>query len=259
MTSSIRSINRLLYANGGWRSYFRGIGFFVVEGILTALLSGLFTLVFGGFFTPIATLLATLVTVQISTAWVHIIMAPSAKSNWSRLPSFKRAFDATWKPTCLYWLAFEVMRWSPRLLQIIFAVPFPDFEGGEDGPHSINWANFPMVRVIAMVLTYLLIVFWVHIPAFVVLVRVQASLLPGEDNPMMPFDRSFQGRVQPAVVDGKGYATITDAWTTYSRAAWRRLLVLSAKNFGIAVAFVLVAGGIIGAELSLISHKSVRN
>lgn len=76
---------------------------------------------------------------------------------------------------------------------------------------------------------------------------------------MMPFDRSFQGRVQPAVVDGKGYATITDAWTTYSRAAWRRLLVLSAKNFGIAVAFVLVAGGIIGAELSLISHKSVRN
>lgn len=48
------------------------------------------------------------------------------------------------------------------------------------------------------------------IPAWGIFTRVAASMLPEEDDPIVPFDRLFGGKVKPGVVLG-----LRDAWTTF--------------------------------------------
>lgn len=67
------------------------------------------------------------------------------------------------------------------------------------------------------------------IPAHTILVRVQASLLPPDEDTIVPFDRSFGGHVEPAVITGKGYVDFMTAWRTFTRESWIRLYKLLGK------------------------------
>jgi hypothetical protein len=100
---------------------------------------------------------------------------------------------------------------------------------------------------------------FVIIPAYVTLVRVQASLLPDEQDTIIPFDRSFQGKVEPAVIGGTGYISMTDAWATFSKAAWRRLLILYAKLFAIGLAVGFLFGVFMVPQFFLISYSPKGN
>ncbi|KAK8119471.1 uncharacterized protein PG998_004097 [Apiospora kogelbergensis] len=92
--------------------------------------------------------------------------------------------------------------------------------------------------IVVMVVMLLLTVF-LTIPAHVVLTRVQASLLPEHDETIIPFDRSFQGTLEPAIVGGHGFVSMKDAWNTFSRASWERLVKLYLKIFGVGIALNL--------------------
>ncbi|UNI21694.1 hypothetical protein JDV02_007662 [Purpureocillium takamizusanense] len=258
VTSSLRAVNRLLLAHGGFRAYFRGFFCLVAQGLATSVLMGLFSAVLGGFFTPVATLLASLALVQLSTAWVHIVISlPSRRHFWSRLPPFKRAFDATWKPVALYWLAAEVTRWLPLGLAFALRLRIPSFDNnGNMELDGLDAAWFVKGAAI-LVFTIFASVFLV-IPARVILVRVQASLLPVEEDTVIPFDRSFEGKVEPAIVGGKGYVSVADAWGTFSRAAWRRLLVLYVKVFLASMAGLLITAALIAPQIVVIAKKTER-
>lgn len=231
VTSSLRAVTRLLYATAGVKGFFRGILFQLLQVIMTAILVEVFTQALGVYFTPLATLLASLTLVQFSAAWVHIVMThPVPISHFRRLPSFKRAFDATWRPILLNWLALEVVRWVPTVLFAVLDVHLPELKnGGRTDVSDVTGADVAKLSAIAIVSTFLGIA--LIIPTNVILVRVQASLLPPEDDAIIPFDRSFQGKVEPAVAGGRGYATVREAWTTFSRAGWRRLITLYIKAF----------------------------
>ena len=82
----------------------------------------------------------------------------------------------------------------------------------------------------------------VVLPSEVALVRVQASLLSPEEQTIIPFDATFQGKVQAAVVDGKGFVSMRDALSTFSRASWVRLYKMYLKVFLISfVAFFAIS------------------
>lgn len=236
VTSSFRAINRLLMANGGIKANFRGFFCYLAQVFLTTILIGIFSGAFGGFFIPFATLLASLTLVQYSTAWVHIIISePSPLHFWSRLPPFRRTFDATWKAITIFWFASEVTRFIPIIMALILGIKMPN--GGFNEPVDMDalGSGFIAKFIVVVIVTIATSVF-VIIPAYVVLVRVQASLLPVEQSTIIPFDRSFEGKVEPEVVGGKGYATVTDAWTTFSKSSWRRLLILYVKMFCLSMA-----------------------
>jgi hypothetical protein len=244
VSSSIRAMSRLLRANGGFWAHFRGLFCSLAQEVLTFCLVGIFIAAFGGLFTPIATLLASLTLVQLSTAWVHIILTKRSELHfWSRLPPFKRTFDATWKPVMLYWAATEVARWLPTLLADLIGLAMPDVRLSQPTRVHDFDASYTGKAIVVFVVAITSAVFIV-IPARVVLHRVQASLLSLDEETIIPFDRTFDGRVDPVIVTGKGYATISDAWATFSRAAWRRLVVLYVKiamvTFGAALFMALI-------------------
>lgn len=251
ITSSIRSIYALLRSIGGWRSSFRGLGCYLTFAFAAAILVGIFSsLPFVPSF--LADLLAGLALVQLMTVWTHqIISVPDARPFWRRLPSFKRAFEATCMPVFVYWLAQEVSRFVTEL--VAAALHLPQWDPSRPGVIPQYKADdawkWLVVTVVALAGTALLIV-----PAHVVLVRVQASLLPVEDETIVPFDRSFSGTVEPVVVSGKGYVTMRNAWKTFPLAAWRRLILLYIKIFAISVALYGLLIAIIAPEAALIKR-----
>lgn len=232
ITSSLRATDRLMGSTGGFFARFRGLFVLWVTSFFNEILIGIFSGVLGRAFTPLATLLAALTTVQFSTAWLHIVIShPKNVSNWKRLPLFKRAFDATWKPTVIFWVCYEISRWVPELLSVIL-----DYQGPtlvDDGDKMPYWQTRPgdVWKSIVVLVVTVLINLAIIIPAKIVLVRIQASLLPEDDDPIVPFDRSFQGQVDPAVVDGKGYATLAVAWSSVTPSSWRRIIILQVKIF----------------------------
>lgn len=257
VTSSIRAINRILKANGGFKANLRGAVCLFAQTVLVAFFSGIFSASLGSFFTPVATLLTSLALVQLSTAWVHIVLTPhSSLPFYRRLPPFKRTFDATWKPVALLWVAMEFIRWVPPVMAAFMGVYIPGiwaFGTVPDSPAG-PWEMFWKVLVINCVSFIASI--YVTLPPQIILVRVQASLLPEDQTTVIPFDRSFEGTVEPAVVGGKGYATIKDAWSTFSKTAWRRLLILIAKVTAISFAFFLSTGLVMGLQFTIIGKFS---
>lgn len=224
ITTSLRRTNTLLYSTAGWTANFRGFGCEVVAGIA----GGVFGLILGPFIPRFFIfLIAAFSTIQLSAVWTHIVISmPSDRSFWRRLPPFVKTFKATWLPTTAYCIAAEVTHLLPRLLINAFGYSRWDFRNPTSVPnytHHALWQSF-LVVLVAIVSTVLLV-----IPAHVTLCRVQASFLPPDEDTIVPFDRSFGGVVEPAVVTGKGYVDFVTAWRTFNRASWIRLYKLMAK------------------------------
>lgn len=235
-TSSPLAIYRLLMDTDGFLANFRGFACALLQSVLTA-----YPVVMAARYVPmpfylLARLLPALGLVQFSTLWLHLIITqPSHQSFWRRIPSFKRTFSATWKAVILHWASVETTRWLPYWVASSMGVDWPsvnllmpdntykfriDLATGD----NILYAKCALVILIAVIGAIFLVV-----PSQVVLMRIQASLLPIEDETIIPFDRSFDGKVMPSITGGRGYATIYDAISTFSIANWGNLIILSIK------------------------------
>ncbi|KAH8911413.1 hypothetical protein BR93DRAFT_990294 [Coniochaeta sp. PMI_546] len=239
ISSSLRALNRLLYSVGGWRSSFRGIGAYLAYSFAVSFVAGLFSALP---FVPafVGTLLASLALVQLSTAWVHIAISPPNPAYfWRRLPPFRKALEATWLPTLAAWAAGTLAAYLPALTAYLVDLPLYDPSKPNDLPTYDRHAAW---KVLVLLLVTLSAWALVIVPTEVLLVRVQASLLPPDEDTIIPFDRTYDGTLEPAVV-GQGYVSVRDALKTFPRASWVRIYILHAKIFGA----VLLAYGLMMA------------
>ena len=97
----------------------------------------------------------------------------------------------------------------------------------------------------------------ITIPALVTMVRVAASMLPEEDETIVEFDRTFQGRTTPEILGGQNKIGITEAWKSFPRASRVRLLKLMAKVAAISAAAWLVFVMVMVAETHLLLGDNV--
>lgn len=228
ISSSFRGLHRTIYGIAGWKSYFRGLACWLALTVSTLFVYGIVSAVP---FIPaiVAATISAIALVQLYCAWLHIVVtAPSSKPFYQRLPPFKKAFQACALPTVLYFIALEVHSWFPKFLARAMGMTSWDFQNPGVVPEpeaSDSWKG------LVVVIASLAITVFLTIPAHCVLTRTQASLVPEEDETIVPFDRSFQGRLEPAIIGGRGYVTIKDAWQTFSRASWIRLVKLYLKIF----------------------------
>lgn len=253
VTSSLRSINRLLLSTAGWTASFRGLPCAFVLSLAT----GTCGLIFSGIpFVPrsVGVLLATLVTVQLSTAWTHIVIsAPSTLRFYQRLPPFGKTFEATAVPIVAYWAATQLVGFLPFGMSYLLGLARWDVRTPTQVPEyhgDAVWKSLVVVIVVVAAMVLLVI------PAQVVLVRVQASLLPPDESPILAFDRSFAGKVEPPVVGGKGYVNFKDAWMTFSRQSWIRLYKLIGKILLVTFSVYVVVIAIVVPEFILMVKAS---
>ncbi|QSZ29971.1 hypothetical protein DSL72_004489 [Monilinia vaccinii-corymbosi] len=231
ITSSFKSTIKHLRARAGEGSYLRGIGMYVVKCFVFDLQISFFST-----FLPhiLALPLATILCAPFALAWTHIVISnPSPLPWYKRMPniaSIKKVMPAT----AIYALAREAVYFFPGCLAISFGL----FESKPSNmsPQELKTMGLQTASVVILagVLAFLVL-----IPAIVTLTRVQASLLAENEESIVPFDRTFGGRVSEDGVLG-----IVDAWRSFDWSSRVRLLTAyfkaAAMDIAVGVFFAMV-------------------
>lgn len=168
--------------------------------------------------------------------WIHVIISePSVKKWYHRIP---RPFFRTWKkvaPAVAIWaVTSQVVSVLPLLVTNSFGVMRhmrdPNFQPGMKDTYLGTGQLFFL-----MLLTIILFIL-LQIPATVAMVRVSASMLPEEDETIVPFDRTFGGLTTPEIIGGQGKIGIVEAWRSFNWECRRRLLRTVIKVAAIVIA-----------------------
>ena len=253
ITAKIRTTINHLRKEAGFLSRFRGLQ----VAILIDFLHQLVVKIFVGasppsmWAEPIVAIITTVALCRLEMAWTHIVIsAPSDKRWFRRIPSVKSGKNVI-IPTAIYAIAEQIALYMPVMLYLAFGLDkyhnAPYYGEMDKATRAMVLKQYFLVAISGLLMA-LLIVF----PASVSLTRVQASMLPEENESIVPFDRTFGGKVKPEILGGNGSVGMLDAWKTFGWAARIRLVKLCVKVALIQVATTVVFAMVIFGEMRLI-------
>lgn len=172
------------------------------------------------------------------TAWVHVVITqPTLRIWYRRLPPFWATLHATWRPiVCAIIANFFVWGVIPRPIR--YAAGF--YAKGYKAPSGFITSD-KIVRTLSWVIVHTADLL-INLPLNMASVRVQASLLPEDEDTIVDFDRTFglngNNGLQPGLLaQPRGALSFREALRSVTWAEMRRMIILHAK-------FVLVQGAI---------------
>lgn len=236
ITSSIRGTIKHLVANAGRWSRFRGFR-------IHALYSFAFTTVAQIFESVIPRVPGQVILVaglsgaalaNVHAAWTHkVVSLPSEQTLWQRIPA-----KSHWKTLALPAAIASAMPYITLYIVGGVAMVFNLDNIDQENFDSYDAAQvaYLIFRGIATFLIAISCTLFLCIPAIVTLVRIESGLLPEDQDTIVPFDRSFGGKVVSQVHGGTGKIGFLDAWRSFKWEARCRLIALYVK------AFAMVAG-----------------
>jgi len=256
ITSSIRATFRHLHSIGGFRSRWRGLAMGIFYSITYSLLEVVFSAMFS--FMPIlgfviARLGAAAMTCNIHAAWIHAVIAtPTDKPFFQRFLPRKTA----------YHLVLPAMRLQVGVMAMQ-AATFGTLALSRHimESHGANWLTatsvlMPIVASLAIGLGHV-------IPSQIALTRAEASLLPEDRSVVVPFDRTFGGRINwDGFASRKAYFlhnfTLRGAYRSFDKPTYKRVFKMMAKCFAVLMAITFVFAQIGLAEFYAIAGKEAK-
>ena len=233
ITSKMRTTMKHLRTQAGPFARFRGLHVSIIYHILHGAIVGFIsTHVLGHpVARPFIAVFASLALCRIQMTWTHIVISnPSNKSWYRRIPS-RTAVRNILLPTAVFAFAEQATVYVPGALFLLATQAF-----NEEVKINVGRAqNIALLEMFLIGLIGIGIFVLVVIPADVTLKRVQASMLPEEDESIVPFDRTFAGKVKPEILGGSGAVSMLDAWKSFDRSARIRLMKLYLKVFLVSV------------------------
>jgi hypothetical protein len=224
VTSGIRKTLTYLRAEAGAFSMFRGLGYYIIYNFTEGFLNGFFVQILRPLLWVFADLVIPVFTALLlwafNNAWLHKVISKPSQKNW--------------------FAAFVT-----QTLAFIFVLS--KFTLVDDNIHFADDAS-PTVTALEALGIYgldLLLLLLLVVPASIVLVRVQASLLPETDEVIVPFDNTFGGKVVSESMGGNNGLGILDAWRSFGWPARIRLLKIYAKYFMLQLALCLIIVGLL--------------
>ncbi|KAJ5593826.1 uncharacterized protein N7459_000034 [Penicillium hispanicum] len=245
ITSKLRSTIKHLRSRAGFWSRFRGLSMYLAWSMARGMISAFIPVPSGSFIGQF--FVQSFVSVLLSTwqmAWVHIVISePSPKRFYQRIPSYR-----TWIKIAPAAAAEDVLTAAAFFLPMAVAKLAGWVEANQgQGPQTFS----SFCRFLAASAVPALLALLISIPARVIFVRVAASMLPEEDETVVPFDRSFGGKVQPEIVGGSGRIGLMDAWTTFDWSARVRFAKVMGKTLAIQLALCVLTGLLVGGQLAM--------
>jgi len=252
ITSSFR---RTLQHLGGFSSRFRGLGIFIVNALAVQWIAGMLSVL------PIinilprgfANIIALVLCAQLSLTWTHIVISEPSPKTWFRRLAPVKMWKKVAIPTAIFALAEQVAVYIPIYMSVLAGLVDKDAKQIADlTPGQKTAMTFKAfgILVFGLLLTFLIV-----IPANVTLTRVQASLLVDTEETIVPFDRSFGGKVIPEIVGGTGMIGMLDAWKTFDWAARVRLVKTYLKVLGMQMAVSFLFTMVLVSQLFIIAGR----
>ncbi|CBY00515.1 hypothetical protein IAQ61_011438 [Plenodomus lingam] len=249
ITSSIRGTLRHLVANAGRFARFRGFRLYTLYAFLfsmaTAFFSGALPRVPG--MEILIAALAGAVVANVHAVWTHkIVSMPTEKTIWQRIPS-----KAHWKTLALPAAIKAAMPYISLYLVGGFGymLNLHKLESENLAEYKCaQWTSL-IVRLGATLIFAVFCTLFLCLPAIVTLVRIEASILPEDQDTIVPFDRTFGGKVVEKMMGGTGVVAFLDAWRSFNWEARRRLIKLYLKTFIMVSGLVFVIMHILAFEM----------
>ena len=250
ITGKMRTAIKHLKAQGGRFARFRGLHVSIIYHLVHGLIVKFFSSTSSHpLVRPFVAILTTIALCRLQMTWTHIVIsAPSTKRWWRRFPSVKAGKNII-IPTAIYAVAVQAAIYVPGALFITAHETLRNPAAYGDNPATLQ--KIALGEMFLTILIAIGIVVLVVIPADVSLKRVQASMLPEEDETIVPFDRTFAGKVKPEILGGSGAVSMLDAWRTFDRSARIRLIKLYGKIFAVQAATTLMFILVMVGELRL--------
>lgn len=252
ITSSLRTTIAHLRARAGRWSRFRGLRMYVMTIMAIQLVVSLLSSVLGGWnlvSSAIGRFIAEILLANLMVAWVHIVISePSSKRFFQRIPGRKTWINIA-PVAALRSLASQVALFTPFAIGCAMKI-YKD--GGAVNPILISEGVSTTKAVggaVAVAATRLVLYLLVEMPVNVIFIRVAASMLPEEDEAIVPFDRSFGGKVTPQIVGGAGKIGIVEAWRSFDWASRVRFVKVAVKVFLMETAVVFLFFLVLGLEV----------
>jgi hypothetical protein len=252
ITSSIRGTIKHLVAHAGRFSRFRGYRIYAVHSLLVALCSTFLSAALPrvpGQAILVAALSGAAVA-NVHAAWTHkVVSMPNDKKFLQRLPA-----KAHWKVLALPAALAAALPYLSLYLSCGVAMLM--------GLHKLDQENIAeytgmqiacvALRMLVVAVFAIVCTLFLCLPAMVTLVRIEASILPEEEDIIVPFDRTFGGKVVSQMVGGNGKIGFLDAWRSFNWEARRRLIKLFLKSFFILTGMFLVIIHVLVAEVFVV-------
>ncbi|SLM34958.1 hypothetical protein LPUS_03950 [Lasallia pustulata] len=259
ITASFRTTIRHLVAHGGRRSLLRGAKAALAFHFMHFATTRFIMFIFGRqrSFEPLAAWVAAIVLSRVNMTWTHVVISEnSPKRWWLRLPSIQSARKTV--PAMALWAT------AHQLTVLMPSILFQNFGLTRYIEDPESWGQLPgegrievMNRVLLVCVVGLAVEVLILLPAKVTLKRVQASQLPEEYEGIVPFDRTFGGRVVAESAGGKGVLGLLEAWRSFDWAARIRLVKIYLKTGAIQVAVSVLFLGLVYGELRLIMGNTL--
>ena len=259
ITSTMRSAIKHLKVRGGRLARFRGFHvaliYHIALSVGTNFMTSLFGSPFGSLTRPLAFIVVSVVLARLNMTWTHIIISNPSEKRWYRRIVSGKAARKIMIPTAV----FAIAQLSLCLPGFILSMASNTWQRPSSHGDEKEYAQKLVLFQVAMAaIAFILIVVLVVIPADVTLKRVQASMLPEEDEAIVPFDQTFGGKVVPEILGGSGAVSMFDAWKTFDRSARVRLLKLYAKIFLVQLFTTILFIMIVFGELRVVMGDDLR-
>ena len=162
-------------------------------------------------------------------AWVHIVITQHTLRVWyRRLPPFMSTFRATWRPLVVLPLVDILLR-ETMVVVLKHSMGLYSTANTTEGVFTSRNMLLTLVWLLRQAIRVL-----VSLPLEVAAVRIQASLLSEDEEPIVPFDRSFGNNgangLRPGLLsEPRGPLSLRQAWRSLTWTELRRLLRTFAK------------------------------
>ncbi|KAF1989586.1 hypothetical protein K402DRAFT_390550 [Aulographum hederae CBS 113979] len=246
ITSKIRTTMRHITSVGGFAARWRGLRLGLLYTFAFGIISNVCMAIIP--FPPLASALAAIVTVPIHCAWTHATIAmPSNKGIRERV-AFKDTFKKLWAPAVMKAAAIDT---SLFIMIVAFSLR-----------NAFHIRSLPVwVEITHGVLSVALAIFlslFVIVPATAAFTRVEASLLPDDDEVIVPFDRTLGGFLAPAIYgNNNGFQIMKAALKSFDNEARRRIAKTLVKIVLIFVAVMIFMVQILAFELWILPGNAV--
>ena len=235
ITARLHTAIKHLQSRAGFASRYRGLQVAIVYHVAHHILMQPLMMATGGamFSRAFMAIIATVCLCRIKMTWTHIVISDPSPKKWYRRIPERKTFLKIVGPTAIYALATQATILVPEFLFAVFDLPKWVQQPESFAKLTDAEQQAVFVKIFVVCLSGLAVGAFALFPASVALKRVQASMLPEEDETIVPFDRTFNGKVVPEVTGGSGKIGMLDAWKTFDWSARIRLVKLYAKVFAI--------------------------
>lgn len=260
ITSNIRKTIRHLHSIGGFAARWRGLSISVFYHMAHAFVANLISaFVFGGLlFGMPAYIISSLLLARIHMTWTHIMISkPSQKPWYKRIGTEKKIWKVLLLPSFVFAASQQLTVALPTALFFVLGLHrSEDFALSNDLSTADRWTlglKFASIPITALAVALLIL-----LPASVTLTRIEASLLPEEEETVVNFDRTLNGAVSASITLGgtsPGKSLFIEAWRSFDRAARIRVIKLYAKLLLIQFVVAIVGMQLMIGEIFILGRE----